>query len=229
MLNDSNQDAFNGSIGYQRPSLGRIAIYGSYVEGEYLNRNIIGLPATIPGIPLDGVKSYSAGVRYERDIGSRISGAVAVGYSWVDPKSLFSSKFRGSTYSLDLSIRPNDRLNVDLLASRATDLPNTVFATYSVKDVYALNGTFRLNRKMRFNFGSAYQKRNYHQNAQAVDGAAVVRNDEFVRAYVGLAYDLNRRLRLHSLFSQQRRKSDSVFFNYHNTTVSVGASLALGR
>ena len=228
-LNDSNQDSFDGSIGYQRPTLGRIAIYGTYAEGEYLRRNIFGLPSTIPGIPLDGVKSYSVGGRFERDIGSRASGTIAIGFSWVDPKSVFSRKFRGSTYSLDLNVRPTDRLSIDVIASRSADLSNTVAATFSLTEIYALNGTYRLNRKIGVNFGSSYQKRDYRERAQPVDQSTFVSNDEFIRAYGGVVYDLNRRLRLNGLISQQRRKSDNPFFNYNNTTISVGASLALGR
>ena len=228
-LNDSNQDSFDASIGYQRPSLGRIAIYGSYAEGEYISRNILGLPNVIPGIPADGVKSYSAGARFERDIGSRASGAISVGFSWVDPKAIFSRKFRGNTYALSFSLRPSDRLSLDLAASRSADLSNTVFATFALTQNYSINGTYRLNGKTAVNFGSSYQKRDYRQNANAIDNAAVVSNDEFIRAYGGVIYDLNRRVRLNGLFSQQRRKSDNSFFNYNNTTVSVGASLSLGR
>ncbi|MBS0505309.1 MAG: outer membrane beta-barrel protein [Proteobacteria bacterium] len=228
-LNDSNQDSFNASLGYQRPSLGRISVYGSYSEGEYIHRNVLGLPNVIPGIPLDGVKSYSAGGRFERDIGSRMSGSISVGFSWVDPKAVFSRKFRGSTYALALAIRPSDRFSVNVDASRSADLSNTVFATFALTQIYSLNGTYRLNRKMAVNFGSSYQKRDYRQNAQAVDNAGVVKNDEFIRAYGGLVYDLNRRLRLNGLISQQRRKSDNAFFNYNNTTVSLGLSFALGR
>lgn len=228
-LNDSNQDAFNASIGYQRPSLGRIALYGSYSEGEYINRNVLGLPNIYPGIPLDGVKSYSVGGRFEREIGSRISGAVSVGFTWADPKAVFSRKFRGSTYSIDLNVRPTDRLRLDLIASRSADLSNTVFATFAVTNIYGINGSYRLNEKMTANFGTSLQKRDYRQSADAVDLGTTVRDDKFVRSYVGLVYDLNRRLRLNGLVSQQQRKSDNSFFNYKNTTVSLGASLALGR
>lgn len=228
-LNDSNQDSFEASIGYQRPSLGRIAVFGSYAEGEYIGRNVLGLPNIFPGIPADGVKSYSLGGRFERGIGSRASGAISVGFSWVDPKAVFSRKFRGNTYSLNLNLRPTDRLNMDVSASRSADLSNTVFATFAVTQVYSIAGTYRLNGKTSVNFGSSYQKRDYRQNANAIDNAAVVSKDEFIRAYTGVVYDLNRRVRLNGLVSQQRRKSDNSFFNYNNTTVSLGASLSLGR
>lgn len=65
--------------------------------------------------------------------------------------------------------------------------------------------------------------------AQTIDGAAFISEDEFIRAYAGVVYDLNRRLRLNTLVSQQRRKADNPLFNFNNTTFSVGASLALGR
>jgi hypothetical protein len=229
-FNDSNQDAFDASIGYQRPSLGRLAVYGSYSKGEYLNRNILGVPDSLaPGAPRDGVTSYSAGVRFERNIGSRVSGAIAAGYSWVDPKALGSRKFRGSSYSLNVNLRPTDRLSVDLLASRSADLSNSIFASYAVTEIYSLNGTYRLNPKIAVNFGSSVQNRDFREASPVIDQSAFVREDEFYRAYVGFAYDLNRRLRLNGLVSQQRRKSDSALFNYNNTTVSLGASFALGR
>lgn len=47
--------------------------------------------------------------------------------------------------------------------------------------VYSLNGTYRLNRKVAVNFGSSYQKRDYRQNAQAIDNNTVVSNDKFVK------------------------------------------------
>ncbi len=232
--NDSNQDAVDFSLGYQRPSLGRIAVYGSYAEGEYLGRDVFGglrgFGAFDPD-NLDGVKNYSAGVRFERNIGSRISGAVAVGYSWVDPKAINSRRFRGNNYSLNLNLRPTDRLSVDLLATRSADLSNTVFATYSLTEVYSLNGTYRMSPRLAFNFGSSHQIRDYRTEVQVAPGIGFrfVDKDKFTRAYVGAVYELNRRLRLNGLFSQQGRKSNDPRFNYTNSTVTVGVSYRLGR
>jgi hypothetical protein len=228
-LNDSNSDSFDASLGYSRPSLGRISIYGTYTTAEYLNRNVLGLPFDIPNVPNDGVKSYSAGLRFERSIGTRIAGTVAAGYTWVDPKNLFSSRFRGSSYSASLNVRPYDRMSIDVLASRSAEVSNTVFASYSLTEVYSLNGTLRLNGQTSVNFGSSYQTRDYRGRFATVDQAVLLSEDEFIRAYVGVAYDLNRRIRLNGLFSQQRRKADNPLFNFNNTTVSLGVSLALGR
>jgi hypothetical protein len=232
--NDSNQDAVDVSLGYQRPSLGRIALYGSYAEGEYLGRDVFGGLRGISAFDpnnLDGVKNYSAGVRFERNIGSRISGAVAVGYSWVDPKAVNSRRFRGNNYSVNLNLRPTDRLSVDLLATRSADLSNTVFATYALTEVYSLNGSYRLNPRLVLNFGSSYQTRDYRTEVEVIPGFGFtfVDKDRFTRAYVGAVYDLNRRLRLNGLFSQQGRKSNDQRFNYTNSTVTVGVSYRLGR
>lgn len=228
-FNDSNQDSFNASIGYSRPTLGRIAVYGTYTEGEYINRNIFGLPNIFPGIPSDGIKSYSAGVEFERNIGSRLSGRVSAGYSWVDPKSPFSTKFRGAAYTLALNYTPSNRLALDLLLSRSTELPNSAFASYAVTDVYSLNGTYRLNERLSANFGVARQKRNFRQRAATVDQVSFVTKDKFDRVYGGFVYDLNRRIRLNGLVSHQRRGADNPLFRYSNTTASLGASLSLGR
>ena len=72
-FNNSNQDTFNANLGYQRPALGRLSLYGNYTKGTYINRNVLGLPDVIPGIPNDGVESYSAGLQFERSIGTRAS------------------------------------------------------------------------------------------------------------------------------------------------------------
>ena len=228
-LNDSNQDSVEGSIGYQRPSLGRIAIYGSYSTGEYLNRNLLGLPDVIPGIPHDGVKSYSAGARFERSIGSRISGSASFGYSWVDPKAVLSQKFRGTTYSLNLNVIPTTRMSVDLLVSRSTNLSNSVLATFAVTELYSLNGTYKLNDRLHLNFGTSLRNQNFHQTAATIDNTTFLKKSKFTRHYGGFVYNLNRRIRLNGIVSYQRRSADNPLFRYDNTTASLGVSLALGR
>jgi hypothetical protein len=94
-----------------------------------------------------------------------------------------------------------------------------------------LNGTYRINPRLSANFGSSLQKRDYRTtiNFQGFGPFSFIDNDKFTRGYVGLAYDLNRRLRLNGLFSQQGRKASDPRFNYTNTTVTVGASYRLGR
>ncbi|MFD1610315.1 outer membrane beta-barrel protein [Sphingomonas tabacisoli] len=225
-FNDSNQDSFDGSIGYQRPTLGRLSIYGSYSTGEYLNRDILGLPVQLTGLPHDGVKSYSAGGRFERNIGSRISGVLSLGYSWVDPKAQASKKFRGSSYSAQINVIPTNRMSLDLLASRSAELSNTTFASFSITEVYALNGTYRLNPRIALNFGASQQTRDFRQTATA---ANPITNDKFTRFYGGFVYDLNRRIRLNGLVSQQHRGANDARFRYSNTTASLGVSLSLGR
>lgn len=229
-FNDSDQDSFDGSLGIQRPSLGRLSLYGSYAKSTFLNRNIFGVPDIFfPGLPRDGVSSYSAGGRFERSIGSRASGSVSIGYSWVNPNSFQTERFRGNSYALSLSLRPNDRFTVDLVASRAADISNTVFSSFAVTELYALNGSYRLTPNIVFNFGSSQQMRDFRGSAASVDNAAFISEDKFTRVYGGLVYDLNRRIKLNGLVSQQRRQADNAVFDYRNTTASIGASLLLGR
>lgn len=239
-LNDSNQDSINASIGYQRPSLGRVSIFGSYSKTEFPGRDANFNRRTLAPISndpnpffdpraLDGVTSYSTGIRFERDIGSRIYGAISAGYTWVDPESNFSRRFRGSNYSANISLRPSDRFSLDLGASRSADVSTNLFASFAITEVYSLNGTYQLNPRISLNFGTSYQKRDFRGPARAPDLTAFLTNDEFIRAYGGVAFNLNRRLRLNGLVSQVRRKSDNGLFGFNNTTVSLRASLALGR
>jgi hypothetical protein len=221
--NDLNQDAVDGSIGFQRPSLGRIALYGNYAEVEYLNRLLIDGSR-------DALKSYGAGIQFQRDIGSRVSAAISAGYTWVEPRG--GGDFSGSAYSASLNLRPSNRFSVDLLASRSVDFANTFFASFTITEVYALNGTYRLTPRLALNFGSSFQTRDFRFSGVQL---GTINSDKFIRAYGGVIFDLNRRLKLNALVSQQRRDSTDVFafnnsiFDYTNTTVSIGASLALGR
>lgn len=227
-LNDLDSDVWDASIGFARPSLGRVSLYGSYAKTRFLQRNRFGFPA-FGNEPLDGVTSYTAGARFERNIGTRASASLAAGYSWVKPRTFFANDFTGSNYSASLALRPSERLTVDLLASRSIDVQNTVFATFAVTDVYALNGTYRLTRQLGFNFGTSYQSRDFRGNARTAGGAIFIDQDDFTRAYGGLNYDLNRRLRLTGLVSQTRRNSNVNAFDYNNTTVNIGISYALSR
>jgi hypothetical protein len=96
-------------------------------------------------------------------------------------------------------------------------------------DIYSLNGTYRVNNRLSANFGVSQQQRNFRQNAAAVDQSTFVTKDKFTRAYGGFAYNLNRRIRLNGLVSQQRRQTDNPLFRYTNTTATLGMSLSLGR
>ena len=62
-----------------------------------------------------------------------------------------------------------------------------------------------------------------------MDRLATLTDDKFTRAYGGFVYNLNRRIRLNGLVSEQRRHADNPLFRYNDTTVSLGASLSLGR
>lgn len=219
---DYRTDRFNGSLAYQRPSFGALAIYGNYARTAYPNRQFVTFPSfqTVT----DGVQSYSAGVRFSRNIGSRINGSISIGYSWVDPKLFTVNKFRGASYELDLNLRPSERMQLEVLASRSAEVSNLANVSYSITDLYGLNGTYQLNRKARLTYGASYQTRDYRGSQQA-GPFLPIKNDTLTQGSVGLAYDLGRRITLTSNFTQEKRTADNPFFNYISSRVMLGASL----
>jgi hypothetical protein len=120
-------------------------------------------------------------------------------------------------------------MSVDLIASRSGNLSNSVLASFSVTEVYAINGTYKANERLDLNFGTSLQKQNFRQVAGTVDGLEALRKDKFNRTYGGFAYNLNRRIRLNGLVSHQRRSADNLLFRYNNTTASLGVSVSLGH
>lgn len=218
---DTDTDSYNVGIGYARPSLGVIQVFGSYATSEFPGRARLGID--------DGIENYATGISFERRIGTRITGVASLGYSWVNPRLPGTPAFRGINYSLALGIVPSDELRVDLTAARSIDVQNFVAASYAITDLYALRGSYQLNRKLRLDFGSSYQQRDFKTGPDLVGlpGFFVVPSDKLYSGNVGFTYDLARRLTLTGNFLQERRDSGIPFFNYTASVATLSIALLL--
>jgi predicted porin len=222
---NTNSDTFNASLGYQRPTFGVLSIYGTYTTSAFPERRFL----TPTGLVRDGVENYSAGISFERQIGRRITGTVALGYTWVNPRLDDTPDFRGVSYRAAIDVRPNDDFTVNLTASRNVEVQNFVAASYSITDLYGLTGTYQFNPRLRMNFGSSYQKRDFRAGPQlgGLPGFLLLPEDKVITGNVGLSYDVTRRLTLTTGFVQERRDSNNQIFNFKSSVVTAGISLLL--
>lgn len=224
---DVNSTTYQVGLGYQRPSLGVVSLYGTYTDTSFVNRSFL-----VPGDPdpiEDGVESYSAGISFERQIGTRITGTLSFGHTWVNPKLDQTVSFRGLSYAAGIAIRASDDLRVNIDAARTVDVQNIVVASYSITDFVGMTGSYQLNRLLQLRFGSRWQDRRFQAPPQFADipGFLGVPNDEIVAADIGFALDVTDRLQLTTSFTQERRDSTIDILDYTNSRLSAGISLQL--
>lgn len=216
-----NSDSFGANIGYTRPTFGTILLYGNYNKLSYPNRLYI-----IGGsdIVADGAKIYSAGVSFERNIGSRITGKVSAGYTWVTPKLPISPKFHGASYALNITARPIEALQIDAIASRSASASNLADVAYTITDLYSLQGNYTFSRSLSAQLGASYQKQN--MNGSPVNTPFSQADYDFWTANGGLRYTW-RKLTFSTDVSHTRRNSRILFQRYNDTRIGFGVSLGL--
>lgn len=219
---NSSSDSYRVSLGYVRPAFGSLSLFGTYTDARYDDRiPLIGTP-TIG----EGIKSYVIGLRYEREIGSRLRGSISGGYNWVNPKG-GGKAFRGANYAASLDYRASERLAVSFQAARAAELPNLINVQYSITDTLGLTGSYRLNPRISLKAGISYTKRNLRQSPIVIGLPFTANRDELLQMNVGAGYDIGRKLRLNADFTHQQRRSDNDFFRYNANQISIGASYQL--
>lgn len=222
--NNSTSDTYTASLAYVRPSFGSLSIYGNYSKGRFDDRVPIA-----PGIPVtlrEGIETYGAGLRYERQIGARLRGWVSGGYTWVNP-NVGGETFRGASYAAALDYQASERFALSFNAARTAELPNLINVLYAINDSFSLNGSYRLNPRISLNAGVNYQDRKLRASQALVGVPFVATSDELLQLSAGAGYDLGRRLRLNLGFTRQQRRSDNDFFRYNANMIQLGASYQL--
>jgi len=218
---DIVSDTFTASLGYTRPSFGLLSIYGSYRNGRYPNRQ------EIPGVLFnDGIEVYSAGASYDRDIGSRLGGAVSVGYTQVEPKSSLVPKFHGLSYSAALRFQPSSRLNTNLSASRSAEQSNVLAVSYTISTAYAFSGSYSLSQRMSAPFSLGYSTRRFRATS-FLPGALVRGTDKTYDASLGLRFKPRPKLNMGVDATYRKRTSDVGLLGYSSKQISAIMGLEL--
>lgn len=202
-----SSDTFDASIGYARPALGEISIFGTWSEGVYPNR------VTLPGLPQEEIESYTAGLRYSRNIGSRLRGEVSVGFTDVSSNQPGVPDFSGASYSASLSFTPNDQASATLLVARAVDQSNLLNVSFSITDTYSADAQYALSQRIRLRTGISYRTRELRENP-LLDVVTLGRDDRVLRSYGGISYIVERGPGLSLDIGTERRRADNRLFNF---------------
>lgn len=222
LTNDYTSNTYDAELAYVSPSLGSLALFSSFRDASYPNR--------VMGMREDGVKVYSAGGRFTREIGSRLTGTVSAGITRVDPKFPGTPGYSGGSYSADLTYRPSDRIQLGIAFSRDATVSNLLDISYSITETYSIDGEYALGQRYRILFGGSYTERGFRVS-ELTDPDLAGTGDKRYLGFVGLRYLMNDRISVDFDLARERRDFvgpqtiEGRLLDYKSTRFSVGASL----
>lgn len=207
----------SGGLSYARPGFGALQAYGSYTTVTY--DSAFQIPFA-PFLLKSDYNLYSGGVRYDRPVGSRLTGTVSVAYSSLVPDNSLRSGFSGMTYSAELNYKLSSRLDLHALVSRATLPTNQVGAAYYIDDRRQLDASYTLGARMKFMLGGFDDPQTYH-GAFASQIPGLLTNERIQRLFGNVSFAMTRRLSAVLDVENERRNSNVAMYNYTSNLVSL--------
>lgn len=215
-------ETVSAAVGFARPSFGDLSAYASIRRDRYSGR-VAALPG---GATPERLMVYAAGLEYRRDIGSRLKGRVAVGYTIVDPNLPTARRFAGISGSADLTVAATDRLRLQITAGRTVQPSNLLDVSYSIVDSFALSSEYRANRTVAFVASGSYTKRSFRESPLA--GVALGRSgDQSYLVSGGVRLSPGGRVGLSVDLTGERRRSEIAAFNFGHVIAAVTARIKL--
>jgi hypothetical protein len=212
-------DSYTARIGYSRPTLGFISIYGTIEDGSYPNR-----PSPGAGLPAnDEVRTYSGGLSYSREIGARLSGSVSVGYMRVKPKLAGVPGHKGITYQGSLSYKGSDRISGSLNFSRGTQQSNLLGVDYSISTQISANVSYAISRIISLSGNAAYIRRNFQSSVFATIPTAG--KDSTKQFGLAATFKSFRKISITLAGQHIERSSDDGLLDYSANRVSLTTGL----
>lgn len=215
-LIDSQSLTVDAALAYRRPVLGAISIFGQFVSESYPNRPPRGPLAT-------GYEIYTAGLRYERHLGTRIDTTLSVSYTVLDPSAGVGTKFSGLTYAFDLSYNLSSRMKAHGSVTRATVPSNRVSANYKVDDTYDADLSYTLSSRLTLKLLGEIASSNYRGGGNLAQGFDLTQETLYT-ATASATYTLSKRLSLILSAGDNERRANSLGLSYSSTKVTLGAT-----
>lgn len=225
-ISDYHRHTVTGRLGYSRPSLGLIALYGTLQQGKYPNRPLIGSVAAN-----DEVRTYSGGLEYSRELGTRLSGSVYVGYMKVkaQPSTIPSVAgvpgHSGITYGGDLSYRGSDRISASLSFSRDTQQSNLLGIDYSLQTQFAGSINYAVSRIISLSGTASHTRRSFRGTAFVVPGVVLGSGDRTTQFGGAITFQSFRRLNFKLSGTHFIRSSPLPNLDYTGTQIALTTGL----
>jgi hypothetical protein len=153
---------YGGGVEYVQPAVGRIRAYAVERNIDFFRRdgtNYMGAPKVI---------SRAATVSFDRDIGARLSGRIALTYADVKSSGIARSpSFQGLLWDIGLGLRASSRLRFDLDASRSVDPSQGFNVDYIEGQIYGLKGTYAVSQRASLTLRAQHRTQTYRYSTTA--------------------------------------------------------------
>lgn len=214
---DYNNFEASGGLAYSGPTLGTLSLIGSYTKTRYPKRLVL-----IGADQLrDGYNLYSGGVRYERQIGSRIRGDVGAAYSSLHSDLPNVANTHGITYGAHLQLQPSYRLQARLKFDRQLLPSNRLNVSYARAKTIGAEAEYAFGTRLRLTIGGVRRERtNQQSNLLITTGPTDERSTTFTGR---LRFDPGRRLSLEVNAAQEKRETDVPIFDYVSKRIGLTA------
>ncbi len=219
---DYDLDGLDASVGFTRPAIGTVSVFGNYSAVNYSKRVQPGLAGAT-----DGVKIYAGGLRFQRDIGARLKGSASIGYSFVDQRLPGVPSFNGANYGLDLSYDSRNRLKMSFGLSKNVSQSNQIGVSYSINRRINFDANYALGRSFRLAAGVFQQRRTSQPSALSPLTGLLNTRDKVFGTYARLVFQGNGPISLSADVGHDRRRSNIPAFDYNSTRFGVTATYRL--
>jgi hypothetical protein len=209
------------AIGYRRPSLGEIELYGSFQDVAYPDRDLTQGPASIQ----DGYQLYGAGFRYDRHLGARIETTLRVGFVGLRPDISTVPGFNGVTWGADVSARVTGRIRLHLTVQRDATPATWQDVTYALSDTQSAQIEYLVGARLKLNLGVARTMDDYH-GAHVLPGIDL-QHDRIDGAFAALSLAMSRRIKFKLEVRHETRAADVLGYNYTDTQAGFTVAAAL--
>ncbi len=217
----TNARTFSGAagLGYRRPILGTISLFGAYSQTNYPDRAALAL---LLGVPVStGYQTYSGGVRYNRAIGSRLQANGSISYTKLNSEGGLSRGFSGLTYSAGLTYQISPRLGAQALISRATVPSIRLNSTFGLDNIYSGQLSYTMTSRLTLSGGGSIAHDTYNGIPYPV--GFDITDEKIYRVFGNAEYKLTRRISLGLNAEHLQRDANFPGLSYPETRVGLTA------
>jgi hypothetical protein len=217
---DNNLIPVTAEIGYDFGKFGKLAAFGEYANSEYPDRTV-----RLGGsVRTDGYDLFSGGIRWTRDLGSRLKATAQISEISLEPRLPGDLAFSGLGYLADLTYRFTSRLDVEISAAREASPVNRIDTTYSIDRTYRGSVGYRVGGKTRLSVEGQIAQHRYF-GAQIVPGFDLTRQ---TISSIGakITHDLRSNIAVTLAAAQERGTADIPDYEYNDARAELSLSLA---
>lgn len=221
LRSQTNRDAFDygGGLVYTHPSIGDIQAFISRRETRFVDQ-----PVALEN-GRDGYDLTNYGVRYSRDIGSKLKGSVQLGYSDISTRNNRGGGGGGMNWSADLAMQATDRLLLHAQVSRDINSTLAVDSLYQRNTIYLFDASYAVNERMNVQAGVMVKPRRFYGVLPTL--APRLEHDRQTQVFGSVNYKMSPRLNLSLDGGWEKRTANSDIFNYTNTYAGLRVGLTL--